>query len=120
MTALLLSLLVLAAPFPDEKPAPGPPVVTPEQAAQYVGKEVIVQGKVTQIVLSVNLTTHINLGGIYPNHVFTARAFKVNQPLFANIREYEGKVVQVRGVVRLYRNKPEIVMTERTQIRLAE
>jgi DNA/RNA endonuclease YhcR with UshA esterase domain len=44
----------------------------------------------------------------------------VNQPLFADVKEYDGKVVQVQGVVRLYRNKPEIVMTERSQIRLAE
>ena len=120
MLALLLSVVTLGTPVQDQKPAQGPPVVAPEEAARFVGHEVIVQGKVTQIVLSVNLTTHINLGGVYPNHVFTARAFKVNQPLFADVKEYEGKVVQVRGVVRLYRDKPEIVMTERSQIRLAE
>jgi DNA/RNA endonuclease YhcR with UshA esterase domain len=120
MLALLIAVLTVVAPVQNAKPAQGPPVIAPEEASKYVGREVIVQGKVTQIVLSVNLTTHINLGGIYPNHVFTARAFKVNQPLFANVRGYEGKVVQVQGVVRLYRNKPEIVMTERSQIRLAE
>jgi DNA/RNA endonuclease YhcR with UshA esterase domain len=120
MIALLISVLALVAPAQSAKPVQGPPIIAPEDAAKFVGKEVIVQGKVTQIVLSVNLTTHINLGGVYPNHVFTARAFKVNQPLFADVKEYDGKVVQVQGVVRLYRSKPEIVMTERSQIRLAE
>lgn len=115
MLALLLcALTVVAAP---EK---GPPVVTPAEAAKHIGERVIVQGKVTQIVLSVNLTTHINFGGIYPDHVFTVKVFKAHQDRFPGVDDYEGKIVQVEGVVRLYRGKPEIELTERTQIRLAE
>lgn len=114
MLALLLFALV-AAP-----PATTPPIIAPERAASHVGEEVVVQGKVTQIVLSVNLTTHINFGGIYPKHVFTATVFKANQNLFPGVRDLDGKVVQVQGVVRLYRGKPEIVLTRPTQIRPAE
>jgi len=114
MLALLLSSLMAAAP------AKTPPIVTPERAASHVGEEIVVQGKVTQIVLSVNLTTHINFGGIYPKHVFTATIFKANQTLFPGIRDLDGKVVQVQGVVRLYRGKPEIVLTQPSQIRPAQ
>lgn len=114
MLALTLSLLaVLASPK-------APPVVTPDEAAKHVGEHVIVRGEVTQIVLSVNLTTHINFGGLYPDHVFTVTIFKANQSRFAGVREYDGKLVEVEGVVRLYRGKPEIVLTERSQIRNAE
>jgi len=81
---------------------------------------VVVQGKVSQIVLSVNLTTHINFGGLYPNHVFTATIVRARQTLFAGVRDYEGKEVQVQGLVHLYKGKPEIMLTERAQIRLAE
>jgi DNA/RNA endonuclease YhcR with UshA esterase domain len=114
MLALVLAVLALAAP------AQAPRTVTPNEAAKHVGEVVVVQGKVTQIVLSVNLTTHINFGGIYPNHVFTATIFKAKQTLFPGVKDYEGRVVQVQGVVRLYRGKPEIVLTEPTQIRLGE
>lgn len=121
MLALLMSVLVLVAPVQEAKQPPqGPPVIKPEEAAKYVGKEVVVEGTVTQVVLSVNLTTHINMGGLYPNHTFTATVFKVDQPLFASVKDYEGKAVQVQGVVHLYRKKPEIVLKERGQIRLAE
>jgi DNA/RNA endonuclease YhcR with UshA esterase domain len=116
MLALLLCALAFVAPPPDQKV----PIVTPAEAAKHVDKTVIVQGTVTQIVLSVNLTTHINFGGLYPNHVFTATVFKANQSEFPGIRKYDGRVVQVKGVVRLYRGKPEIVLTDPTQIRLAE
>ncbi len=61
MLAIVFSALAVLAPATQ-----GPPVITPDQAAKYVGKEVIVQGKITQIALTVNLTTHINFGGLYP------------------------------------------------------
>ena len=77
-------------------------------------------GKISQIVLSVNLTTHINFGGLYPNHVFTATILKAKQTLFGGVRDYEGKDVEVQGLVHLYKGKPEIMLTERAQIRLAE
>ena len=116
MLAVLFAVLASVAQVQD----PGPPVIAPEDAATHVGREVVVRGKISQIVLSVNLTTHINFGGVYPNHVFTVTIMKANQALFTGVRDYDGKVVQVQGVVHLYKGKPEIVLTERAQIRLAE
>jgi len=120
MLALIFSALAVLAQAqkPAPTPAQGPPVITPDQVAKFVGKEVIVQGKVTQIALSVNLTTHINFGGLYPNHVFTATIFKAKQTQFPGVRDYEGKTVEVQGVPHLYKGKPEIVLEDRSQIRL--
>ena len=113
MLALVFAVLASVAPVEN------PPVITPDEAAKHVGKVVIVRGEISQIVLSVNLTTHINFGGIYPNHEFTATVFKANQTKFPGVKDYEGKVVEVQGLIRLYKNKPEIVLTDRAQIRLA-
>jgi TonB family protein len=97
------------------------PTITPAEAARHVGREVIVQGTVSQIATTVNLTTHINFGGLYPNHVFTATILKARQSLFTGVRaRFEGKVVQVQGTVRLYRGKPEIMIDEPGQLRLAQ
>jgi hypothetical protein len=115
MLALVFSLLALAAPA-----APNPPVITPEEAAHHLGEHVIVRGTVTQIVITKALDTHINFGGAYPNQVFTATFFKAKQAEFPGVRDYEGKVVEVEGVVHLSRKKPEIVVIERRQIRLTE
>ncbi len=97
------------------------PSITPAEAASHVGREVIVEGTVSQIVTTVNLTTHINFGGRYPNHVFTATIFKPRQGLFTGVRErFEGKLCRVEGTVRLYRGKPEIVIEQPSQLRLVE
>lgn len=113
MLALLptaYSLLALTAP----------PVITPAEAAQHVGKEVIVQGKVEQVVTTINMTTHVNFGGRYPDQLFTGKIFKAQQGLFAGVKAFEGKVAQVQGVVRVYRGKPEIGLDEPSQLRLVE
>ena len=62
------------------------PTITPAEAARHVGQEVIVQGTISQITTTVNLTTHINFGGRYPNHVFTATILKARQSLFTGVR----------------------------------
>jgi limonene-1,2-epoxide hydrolase len=113
-------IAVLVAVLASVAQAQQPLVITPEEAAKHIGEVVVVRGKISQIVLSVNLTTHINFGGLYPNHVFTATILKAKQTLFTGVRDYEGKQVQVEGLVHLYKGKPEIMLTERAQIRLAE
>jgi hypothetical protein len=123
MLALVFAMLASVAPVqqpPGAAAALQPLVITPEEAAKHVGQTVVVRGKISQMVLSVNLTTHINFGGVYPNHVFTATILKAKQTLFADVRDYEGKDVEVQGLVHLYKGKPEIMLTERAQIRLAE
>jgi hypothetical protein len=116
MLALLFAVLASVAQVQNQDP----PVITPDEAAKHVGQTVVVRGKISQMVLSVNLTTHINFGGVYPNHVFTATILKAKQSLFSGVRDYEGKDVEVQGLVHLYKGKPEIMLTERAQIRLAE
>lgn len=111
MLALLPAVLSLFAV------AGAPPTITPADAAKHVGEEVVVQGTIDQITTTVNLTTHINMGGRYPNHVFTATILKAKQGLFQRVKSYEGKVVQVQGVVHLYRGKPEIMLDEPSQLR---
>jgi DNA/RNA endonuclease YhcR with UshA esterase domain len=114
MLALVFSLLALTAPSPKA------PVIAPEEAAQHLEQHVIVRGTVTQVVVTKNLTTHVHFGGIYPNQVFTATFFKASRSEFPGVQDYEGKVVEVEGVLHMARNKPEILIIRRTQLRLAD
>ena len=114
MLALVFSLLALTAPAPE------PPVIAPEEAARHVDQHVIVRGTVTQVVVTKNLTTHVHFGGIYPEQVFTATFFKASRPQFPEVQAYEGKVVEVEGVVHIVRKKPEILVNVGKQIRLAD
>jgi len=113
MLALVFSLALAA-------PAPAPPVIAPEDVRRHLDQHVIVRGTVAQVVVTKNLTTHVHFGGIYPNQVFTATFFKAQRGQFPKVQDYEGKLVEVDGVVHLARNKPEILVIRQQQMRLVD
>ena len=91
--------------------------ISPSEAANQIGEEVVVQGQVSQVGASERShTLFVNFGGRYPNHVFTAVIFSKNLPSFPEARSWEGKVLRVRGQVQMYREKPEIILTAPDQV----
>jgi len=93
-------------------------VVPPEEAAGQVGKTVTVKGKVDGQKSSKSGNTYLNFGGKFPNHVFSCllRAKNFTDP----IPTYEGKVIEVTGLVTLYEGKPQIELTSLSVIRVIE
>jgi len=90
------------------------PVVAPVDAAQHVGKEVVVEGVVVQVSVSTpSEPIYLNFGARYPKHVFAA-------VVFADAGKWEGKKVRVTGTVQLYRGKPEIVLNDPAQLALVK
>ena len=95
-----------------------PVIVPPEEAAGQVGKNVTVKGKVDGQKSSKAGNTYLNFGGKFPNHVFSCllRAKNFTDP----IPMFEGKVVEVTGMVTLYEGKPQIELTSLSAIRVIE
>jgi len=56
------------------------------------------------------------MGGKYPNQAFTAFVPSSSAAQFSNPQQYEGKTVAVSGKITLYRGKPEIIVTNVSQI----
>jgi DNA/RNA endonuclease YhcR with UshA esterase domain len=52
----------------------------------------------------------LNIDGIYPDNPFK----------FPNIKSLEGKTIVVTGQIKLYRNKPEIILNSPNQIKVAK
>lgn len=100
-------------------PAADAAVITPEQAAGYVGRDVVVQGQVTQVGASEDgKTLFLNFGGTYPFHVFNALIHQRHSRSFPDARSWRGRIVEVRGKVQLYkgRGKPEIALEHPDQV----
>jgi len=60
--------------------------------------------------------TFIDMGGKYPNHTFTGIIFSNYADLFPNVESYSGKIIGVTGLVRNYKGKPEIILSNPRQI----
>jgi DNA/RNA endonuclease YhcR with UshA esterase domain len=114
-TKILLSaiifILIFTIDFAQEK-------ISAKDAANYIDKSVTVIDTVTGVYLSKSGTYFINMGGDYPDNAFTAVIFKSDTSKFHNVESLEGKVVEVTGKVKEYREKPEIVVEKVKQVRV--
>ena len=94
------------------------PTVTPAEAATQEGKEVKVKGRVEGQKTTAKGSTYLNFGAKYPNHVFScvlrAKDFPSAPPSF------EGKEVEVTGVIKMYEGKPSMDISSLDQIHVIE
>lgn len=91
-----------------------------KDASNYVGKTVTICDKVfsTKLIAGSNMTL-LNLGGSYPNQLLTVMIKGTDRSKFKGQPEvdFKGKDVCVTGVVVLYKDKPEIVVSNPEQIK---
>ena len=92
------------------------PVYTAVEAAKHVGEIATVTDKVDGVHQSGKGNIFLNMGGKYPNQTFTAWIPSASAAQFSNPQQYEGKTVSVSGKITLYHGKPEIVVTNVSQI----
>lgn len=94
--------------------------ISPSEAQNYVGQNVIVKGYVAQVSKSKGGNVFLNFEKKYPNQIFTAVVFKKNANKFSNIEKYQGKTVEVSGFIQVYKGKPQIVLEEPSQIKISK
>ena len=96
--------------------------ITPEHAKDSVGKTITVCGEVTGSSVSKNGTHFLNFGDDYPNQQFTAVIYEDYAKLFPTppAEYYRGKQICVTGVIKLYKEKPEIEVEKPEQISLKD
>lgn len=97
--------------------------VGPEEASKFIGQKKTVCGKVFGGRFLENAKdgpTLLNMGAAYPNNPFTFVIFANDRKNFAFKPEefLIDKDVCVTGDIKDYKGKPEIVLTDSTQIRI--
>lgn len=88
------------------------------QAGNYYGKEVIIEGKIVDTYRSKTNTVFLNFEKAYPNQCFTGVIFSSDQYKFIQNPEeyYLNKKVRIRGEIKEYQGKPEIILKDPLQI----
>jgi DNA/RNA endonuclease YhcR with UshA esterase domain len=107
---LLFTLFIISCTNAQKK-------ITPDEAKDNIGKKVKVIGTVDQVYHSEKVVK-LNIGGVFPDNLFTAVIFAADTAAFPNIDAYQGKEVEVTGTVQEYKDKPEIIMKEADQLKL--
>jgi DNA/RNA endonuclease YhcR with UshA esterase domain len=111
---VLLGFAFAAAPALAQTPAQ--PIAAAEAMA-HVGQSVTVEGAVSNVFVARSGITLLDIGGRYPDNPFTAVIFAADASKFPDVKTLGGKTVDVSGPVKLYKGKPEIVVSDAAQIK---
>lgn len=125
----LAALLNEIAELPGGVHEPGPADVVepatpsrigPKAAAEFIGLNAVVCGKVTETSYRADVRgkpTFLNFGGRHPRQAFTALIWGKHRDRFdAPEKHYLNREVCVRGKVRSHRGKPQIVVSRPEQL----
>ena len=91
--------------------------IAPDDAKAQVGKTVTVEGTVDNVHTTAAGNTYIDMGGQYPNNTFAAVIFSADTSKFSNVTALKGKTVDITGPVKLYNDKPEIILKSADQLK---
>ena len=95
--------------------------VNPKDATNFVGKLVTVCGRVASTKYLPNSKTKItllNLDAPFPNHIFTAVIYGGDRPKFSEPEiKCSNKQVCVTGQVSIFRETPQIVLKDPSQLK---
>ncbi len=93
------------------------------EAGKYLGRELIVEGKVADTYHDLKSNTvFLNFEKAYPNQCFTGVIFSSNLYKFVQNPEiyYLGKTVRIMGEVKEYQGRPEIILETPNQIEIGK
>ena len=93
-------------------------IVNACEAIEHLNEEVIVEGKIAEVYVSKNNNAFLNFEKPYPNQCFTAVIFSHYLDKFKNLKDYEGNVVRVKGKIKEYKGKAEIILKDPNQIEI--
>ncbi len=111
LTVVILGLSLMATPAFAE-------TIQAADAAKYVGKSVTVEGAVSEVHHAASgKAIFVDMGGHFPDNAFAAVLFSSDAPKFPDIDSLEGKVIDVTGIIKLYQEHPEIILTDPAQIK---
>jgi hypothetical protein len=91
---------------------------TPEEALKHEGERGSVEGLIVKIGSSPKGNLFLNMGAPFPNHTFSGVIPKSSVEKFGKefIMSLEGKRLRITGDITIYKDKPEILVTDKSQI----
>ena len=88
------------------------------EARKYVGDSVCITGKVVKVARSPRSGTHfLNFCDDYKNCPFSVVIFAKDLQRVGDVRELEGKQIEIYGKVKEYKGQAEIILSDVRQLR---
>jgi hypothetical protein len=89
------------------------------ETANYIGKVVSVEGFVAD-VYKTDKVAYLNFVEKFPKNPFSGVIFAGKFDKFGDLNVYEGKNVEITGRISVYKEKPQIILDSKDQIKILE
>jgi DNA/RNA endonuclease YhcR with UshA esterase domain len=92
-----------------------------EDAKSHIGQKdtATVIGKVFHIKTT-DKATFIDIGAQYPDNPFTVFIFDKDMKAVGDLSKYDGKTIEITGLITDHNGKPEIVVSDAKQLKIEE
>ena len=118
-SVLTLSILGLCLARGEQTNTAAPAKIGTADADKHYDQEMIVTGKVVQVTLRPTVV-FINLDKPFPGSPFAAVIRSENTNEFSDLQSLQGKSVEIRGTIKEYRDKPEIILRSPSQLKVLD
>lgn len=119
LTAIALLVALAATPALTVTQALAADPIPATEAAQHVGETVTVVGILNGYRFGgIKHPTYWNIDGAYPNNAFTALIPSRDASKFPNMKPLIGRKIAITGTIELYNGKPQIVLSDISQVQV--
>ena len=94
-------------------------VISAVEAGEYIGKVVTVRGFVAD-VYKTERVAYLNFVEKFPKNPFSGVIFANKFDVIGDLNIYEGKNVSLTGRVTVYKEKPQIILDSKEQIKILD
>src|SRR2546427_5052667 len=115
----VLSLLFSELGRAQEAKTNAPVKIQASEAKANIGTNAIVTGKIAEVNKTERLI-RLNFDSPFPKQTFTAVIFADKMSLFPEVEKLKDKTVEVSGKIVAYRERPQIVLTNASQLKVIE
>lgn len=89
------------------------------EAAGHIGGNAIVKGYVADVVVREKVA-YLNFDKKYPKNTFTAVIFESKFSEVGDLSIYKNQNVEIEGIITEYKGKPQIIVSNKNQIRIVK
>lgn len=90
------------------------------EAAKHIGEKDCVVGTIDRVFISNSGTVFFDYCKDYKTCPFTAVVFKSDSNKFGDFSIYNGKILELNGLIKSYQGKAEIILNDPSQIKIID
>lgn len=92
-------------------------VIDFKEASNHIGEYATVQGRIDNVFTSSKGNTFLNFCPNYKTCPFSATIFNSDSYKFSNLKQYQGRTVEITGLIKTYQGHAEIIINDPNQIK---